>query len=104
MIGELSKQITWRPVRQMNGTFKDKSVIITGAPSGIGKQLAFQMADEGAWLALAARNVERLEKLAEECIQRGGKATGWLDRLIISKFHRAAQRRIEENQNENVGS
>ncbi len=55
-------------------SFKSKTVIVTGASSGIGKALALQLADEGAWLALAARNAQRLEVLAVECQQRGGKA------------------------------
>ena len=54
--------------------FKDKVVIITGGSSGIGRELAHQLADQGAWLALAARNVERLEAAKVECQKRGGKA------------------------------
>jgi short-subunit dehydrogenase len=55
-------------------SFKDKTVVVTGASSGIGKALALHLADEGAWLALAARNAQRLETLAIECQQRGGEA------------------------------
>ena len=55
--------------------FREKTVIVTGASSGIGKALALRLADEGAWLALAARNAQRLESLAVECEQRGGRAT-----------------------------
>lgn len=59
----------------MNTTnFHSKAVIITGASSGIGRALALQLADQGACMALAARNAERLEALAAECTQRGGKA------------------------------
>jgi short-subunit dehydrogenase len=55
-------------------TFEDKVVIITGASSGIGRELAHQLAEQGAWLALAARNAERLEAAKAECKERGGKA------------------------------
>jgi NADP-dependent 3-hydroxy acid dehydrogenase YdfG len=54
--------------------FKDKVVIITGGSSGIGRELARQLADHGAWLALAARNVVNLEAANVECQKRGGKA------------------------------
>jgi short-subunit dehydrogenase len=54
--------------------FKDNVVIITGASSGIGEELALQLADQGAWLTLAARNTDRLEEIATECRNRGGKA------------------------------
>jgi short-subunit dehydrogenase len=58
----------------MSDTYREKSVIITGASSGIGKSLALALAREGANLALAARSVERLQALAEECRALGGKA------------------------------
>jgi short-subunit dehydrogenase len=54
--------------------FHEKVVIITGASSGIGRELAHQLADQGAWLSLAARNIERLEAAKAECQMRGGKA------------------------------
>jgi NADP-dependent 3-hydroxy acid dehydrogenase YdfG len=54
--------------------FKDKVVVITGASSGIGRELAYQLAEQGAWLSLAARNEERLAAVAGECQARGGRA------------------------------
>jgi short-subunit dehydrogenase len=55
-------------------TLRENVVIITGASSGIGQQLAWQLAEKGAWLALAARNHEKLNEVAKQCEQRGGKA------------------------------
>ena len=56
-------------------TFRHNVIIVTGASFGIGEQLALQLADCGAWLALAARTAERLEEVSKQCIQRGGRAT-----------------------------
>lgn len=44
------------------------SIMITGASSGIGKALAFELARKGYSLALAARSVDRLEKIKKEII------------------------------------
>jgi len=46
--------------------FKNKIVLITGASSGIGWQLAKDLADEGAQLALVARRTDLLESLSNE--------------------------------------
>ncbi|RFC55498.1 SDR family oxidoreductase [Brumimicrobium aurantiacum] len=43
--------------------FANKVVWITGASSGIGKEIAIQLAKLGSKLILSARNVEELEKL-----------------------------------------
>ena len=45
---------------------KNKVVVITGASSGIGAELALLLAEEGASLVLAARRKDRLDKLAEK--------------------------------------
>src|SRR5690242_3893552 len=45
--------------------FKDKAVLITGASSGIGEELARQLGQSGAKLTLAARRKDRLEELAQ---------------------------------------
>lgn len=54
--------------------FRENVAIITGASSGIGRELARQLAMQGAWLSLAARRGELLEELAEECRLLGGEA------------------------------
>lgn len=55
-------------------SFQNQVVVITGASAGIGKELALQLAEKGAWLALGARHLERLEAVAETCRQEGGRA------------------------------
>jgi 3-oxoacyl-[acyl-carrier protein] reductase len=48
--------------------------LVTGASSGLGKQFARALADNGAAVALVARRVERLKALKDEIEGRGGKA------------------------------
>ena len=40
--------------------------VITGASSGLGKQMAFSFAKQGANLVIMARRIERLEELKKE--------------------------------------
>lgn len=56
--------------------FKGKTCIITGASAGIGLALARQLAEQGANLALAARDQVRLDQIVAECQQLGGEAIG----------------------------
>jgi NAD(P)-dependent dehydrogenase (short-subunit alcohol dehydrogenase family) len=48
--------------------------LVTGASSGLGEHFARLLASEGAVVILAARRVDRLEKLASEIASTGGKA------------------------------
>lgn len=43
------------------GKLDGKVVVITGAGSGLGKQFAIRMANEGAKLAICTKNAQRLE-------------------------------------------
>jgi len=54
--------------------FAGKVIAITGASEGIGAELARQFSGKAVWLALAARNMEKLERTAAECRALGAEA------------------------------
>lgn len=56
------------------GFWTDKTVMITGASSGIGKGLAQALAPRGARLGLLARREHLLDEIVNEMRLRGGKA------------------------------
>lgn len=71
-----------------------KSVLITGASSGIGEALALHYARPGVFLALSGRNEERLQAAAQACRAKGaqveaavldvadrGKMADWISRM-----------------------
>jgi 3-hydroxybutyrate dehydrogenase len=63
----------------MNGAnmrLKDKSAIITGAASGIGKDIALVFAREGAKIAIADLNKDAADATANEIRAAGGQAIG----------------------------
>jgi 3-oxoacyl-[acyl-carrier protein] reductase len=51
----------------------DKTALVTGASTGIGRGIALALAAEGVQLAIAARRVNLLEELAAEIVARGGQ-------------------------------
>lgn len=58
----------------MSGSFRGRVVLVTGASSGIGAELARQFAAAGARVALAARDTARLGEVAAECRAAGAEA------------------------------
>lgn len=54
--------------------FEAKSIIVTGASEGIGRALCLALAPQRPFLALAARNTDRLECLKAEVENHGAKA------------------------------
>ncbi|HWI25590.1 MAG TPA: SDR family oxidoreductase [Stellaceae bacterium] len=58
----------------MSGNIAGKTVVITGASSGLGEATARLLAAEGARLALGARRLDRLQSLAGDITGAGGTA------------------------------
>ncbi len=54
--------------------FNGKTVIVTGASSGIGEALAREFASLGANVVLGARSAEKLHQITAEICAQGGKA------------------------------
>jgi short-subunit dehydrogenase len=54
-------------------SFTGRAVVLTGASSGIGRELARQLASERARLVLAARDAGELERVAAECRAAGAE-------------------------------
>ena len=54
--------------------FENKTIIITGASSGIGKELALRLSEKNTNLVLAARNKQKLDVVSKRCIENGSKA------------------------------
>src|SRR5690625_7606127 len=48
---------------------KNKTVIVTGSSSGMGKFMAMKFAQEGANVVITGRSLERLEKAKEEMME-----------------------------------
>jgi len=58
----------------MTDNIQGKVIVITGASSGLGEAAARRLAAEGARVVLGARRVDRIQALADELTQSGGKA------------------------------
>lgn len=56
------------------GTLAGQVVVVTGASSGLGREMAIQFAQQGCALVLCARREEDLEATAALCRAAGGNA------------------------------
>ncbi len=74
-----------------------KTIVITGASSGIGAALAQAYAQSGVTLGLIGRDVDRLEKVAESCRRNG--ASVLCGQVDVTDHARMAQWLIEFDRN-----
>jgi meso-butanediol dehydrogenase/(S,S)-butanediol dehydrogenase/diacetyl reductase len=78
--------------------FTDQGVLVTGAASGIGEQVAHAMGREGAVVAVADRNAEGAERVAASLRQAGARAHAFVldvaDPAAVASFVEQAGRTL----------
>ena len=77
-------------------TFKDKTCWITGASSGIGREIAVQLAQEGAKLIISGSNVNLLNEVSAECLK-------YTNSCSVVAFDLSKPDEVEKVTNEVVG-
>jgi NAD(P)-dependent dehydrogenase (short-subunit alcohol dehydrogenase family) len=70
---------------------KGKRVVITGPTSGIGKEIAVQLADLGAELILGCRDLKKGKQTAAEITKRTGSSN-----IVVMQIDTASQQSIRE--------
>lgn len=73
----------------MNYTLETKTIIVTGANSGIGKAAAIQLASLGATVIMACRSIERGEKALQEV-----KALSKSEKVVLMPIDMSSQSSI----------
>lgn len=77
-------------------SFKKKTIVITGASSGVGKAMALELAKTQPRLVLAARRLEALNDVAAECRALGAEALAVeTDMRSVESIQQLAQAAVE---------
>jgi 3-oxoacyl-[acyl-carrier protein] reductase len=74
----------------MDMALQNKAVLVTGGSRGIGRQIALAFAEEGADVAICARNEEILTQTASELRTRGTRVQA----MVADLFHAEDCRRV----------
>lgn len=79
-------------------SFRNRIVVITGGSRGLGLVMARQLAEEGALLAICAREIEEVEEAARELMQRGARvyyaACDVSERSDLARFFAGVRREL----------
>lgn len=67
--------------------FEGKTVVVTGASSGMGRKIALDFANEGANVIAVARRKERLEQLAKEAENMPGKILPYVGDVSLQEVN-----------------
>jgi dehydrogenase/reductase SDR family protein 7B len=83
----LYKFVRFIRAKQLSKTyFRDKTILITGASSGLGKSLAEELYPLGAQLIICARSNDELVKLKQNLMRSPGKEPEILNLDVSSKL------------------
>ena len=75
---------------------KNRVAVVTGASSGLGRQMARAFADQGADLVIIARRIERLEELKKELVEKNVKVLPIkCDVTSTDEINEAAKKAVE---------
>ncbi|MGA9119903.1 MAG: SDR family NAD(P)-dependent oxidoreductase [Bacteroidota bacterium] len=83
----------------MHNDLRGKTVVITGASSGIGKSIALRFAKRGARLMLCGRRQEALQRVADEA----GSATTQVEISVLDVCDRGAVERMVREAERDLG-
>uniref|UniRef100_A0A0B8RZ77 11-beta-hydroxysteroid dehydrogenase 1 n=1 Tax=Philothamnus irregularis TaxID=1899461 RepID=A0A0B8RZ77_9SAUR len=76
---------------------KGKRVIVTGASTGIGEQIAYHLARMGSHLLITARTEVQLQQVVAHCLELGAASTRYINGSMEDmKFAQAVVKKAEE--------